>query len=132
VSRDKVEIFRETLAAFDRRDRDAWLADCHEDHEMIPSATWPEADVVRGREAVWDFYLAVTEQFEWRAYGEDVEVIDPGGEKLVVHQRSGVRGRASGADVELDYWVVMTFRDGQLARHQWFADRAEAIEAAEL
>jgi hypothetical protein len=27
----KAEVFREMLAAFDRGDREAWLANCHED-----------------------------------------------------------------------------------------------------
>jgi ketosteroid isomerase-like protein len=58
--------------------------------------------------------------------------VDAGADKVLVHQRSDVRGRASGAAVELDYWVVITFREGRIVRDQWFADRAEALEAAGL
>ena len=43
-----------------------------------------------------------------------------------------MRGRTSGAEVELNYWVVITFREGRIVRDQWFADRAEAREAAGL
>jgi hypothetical protein len=50
----------------------------------------------------------------------------------LVHQQSVVRGRASGADVELDYWVVVTFREAKIIRDEWFADRAGALEAAGL
>jgi ketosteroid isomerase-like protein len=50
----------------------------------------------------------------------------------LVHQRSDARGRASGAAVEIDYWAVITFREGRIVRDQWFADRAEALEAAGL
>jgi ketosteroid isomerase-like protein len=130
MDRDNVEIFREMLAAFDRRDRDTWLANCHEDYEMKPSATFPEAHAVRGREAVWDFYLEVTKPFESVDFAPEVEVAQAGADKLLVHQRSVIRGRASGAQVVLDYWVVITFRDGKVARDEWFADRAAAVDAA--
>jgi ketosteroid isomerase-like protein len=58
--------------------------------------------------------------------------VDAGADKVLVHQRNEVRGRTSGADVELNYWVVVTFREGKILRDHWFADRAEALEAAGL
>ena len=33
---------------------------------------------------------------------------------------------------QLDYWVVVTFREGKILRDHWFLDRAEALEAAGL
>lgn len=129
MSQQNVEIFRESLDAFDRRDRAAWLALRDQDFELIPSATWPEADAIRGREAAWEFYVKVVEAFEWRPYG-DAKAVDAGADKVLVHQRDVVRGRASGADVELNYWVVVTFREGKMLCDQWFTDRAKALEAA--
>jgi ketosteroid isomerase-like protein len=122
---------RQSLDAFDRRDRAAWLALRDPDSEVLPSGGWPEADAIRGREAAWDFYVEVVEAFERRAYG-DAELVDAGADKVLVHQRNEVRGRTSGADVELNYWVVVTFREGKILRDHWFADRAEALEAAGL
>jgi len=34
--------------------------------------------------------------------------------------------------VLFSYWVVATFRDGRAIRVEWFADRAQALEAAGL
>ena len=42
------------------------------------------------------------------------------------------RGRASGADLVFSYWLVTTYRNGKIIRAEWFADRAEALEAAGL
>lgn len=42
------------------------------------------------------------------------------------------RGRTSGAGVEVNYWIVITFRRRKIIRDQWFTDRAEALEAAGL
>jgi ketosteroid isomerase-like protein len=53
MSEENVEIMRQMLDAFDRRDRAAWLALRVRDCEVIPSAMWPEVDAIRGREAAW-------------------------------------------------------------------------------
>jgi ketosteroid isomerase-like protein len=92
---------------------------------------WPEADAVRGREPAWDFYIKIAEAFEQLPVG-DAELVDAGADKVLVHWRSDVRGRTSGADVKLNYWIVLTFRKRRIIRDQWFADRAEALEAAGL
>jgi hypothetical protein len=39
---------------------------------------------------------------------------------------------ASGAGVLFSYWVVATFRDGSAIRVEWFARRAQGLEAAGL
>jgi ketosteroid isomerase-like protein len=49
-----------------------------------------------------------------------------------MNNRRDARGRASGANVEFSYWIVVTFRSGKQIRLEWFADRAEALEAAGL
>jgi ketosteroid isomerase-like protein len=119
------------MDAFDRRDRAAWLALRDEDFVIVPSRVWPEADVVSGREAAWQFYMKVAQAFERFPIG-DAEVADAGADKALVHQRHDTRGRASGAEVDINHWVVVTFRNGKIVREQWFADRAEALEAAGL
>jgi ketosteroid isomerase-like protein len=131
MSQENIERMRQMLDAFDRRDRAAWLALRVPDSEVIPSTMWPEADAVRGREPAWDFYVSAAEAFE-RLSGADAELVDAGADKVLVHWRHDTRGRASGADVEINYWIVITFREGRIARDQWFADRAEALEAAGL
>jgi hypothetical protein len=51
---------------------------------------------------------------------------------IVANQRREMRGKASGAGVVWSYWVVFTFGNGKVIRSEWFADRAEALEAAGL
>jgi ketosteroid isomerase-like protein len=130
MSQENVETLRQSFEAFDRRDRSAWLASHDQDVEVVTDRYWPEANAVRGRDAAWEFYVKVAEAFE-RLLARDAELMD-GGDAVVAHQRSDVRGRASGAEVELDYWVVVTFQDGRIVREAWFEDRAEALEAAGL
>ena len=86
---------------------------------------------IRGAEACWDFYVEDAKAFE-EGYFELPELIDAGGDKVVANQRREMRGKASGASIVYDLWIVMTFRGGKQLRADWFATRAEALEAAGL
>ena len=131
MSEENVEIFRRSLEAFDRRDKAAWLAVRDQDYEIVTSQEWPEGDV-RGGDAAWDFYVTVADTFERRPFSDDIEVVDAGTDKLLVHQRKDVRGDESGVNVAIDYWIVVSFGDGKMIRDQWFESRDEAHEAAGL
>jgi ketosteroid isomerase-like protein len=131
MSRENLESLRRALDAFNRRDRAAWVALCDPDFETVPSRMWPEVDAIRGPDAAWDFYIETDEPWEQSPY-EYVEVIDAGDDKVVVNQRREMRGKASGAGVRYDFWLVVTFRSGKALRAEWFDDRQEAVEAAGL
>jgi ketosteroid isomerase-like protein len=100
---------------------------------MCPARDWPESDAIRGREAVWDFYVEVVGG-AWREgdFDTDTEIIDAGNDKLVQHIRRELHGKSSGASVVLSYWTVSTFRNGRVMTNEWFADRADALKAAGL
>ena len=86
---------------------------------------------VRGAEAIWDFYVQVDATWEENLYGVGELVEAPGGAIIVQVTRSA-SGKTSGAPVRFDYWALTVFRRGKQARIDWFADRAEALEAAGL
>jgi ketosteroid isomerase-like protein len=131
MSVDDIETARRGLAAFNRRDKAAWMGMCDPDLENSPPRDWPEAAATHGPEAVWDFL--VENQEGWEASDQEwVELIEVGDGKVAAHQRAQLRGKASGVDVVFSYWLVITVREGKLARLEWFADRAAAFEAAEL
>jgi ketosteroid isomerase-like protein len=130
MSEENVEATRRSLDAFNSGDRTAWLASADEDFEIIPIGDWPDARVIRGAEAGWSFYRDIAQTLDFgRTY---VESVDAGGDKVLGHQRHEGRGQRSGANVEVDYWIVTTWRDGKALRDEWFTDRADALEAAGL
>ena len=131
MSQENVETARKSLEAFDRRDRAAWLAVHGPDHEAVPDPSFPEAVTARGRESVWELYIRMAEPFESVSIG-DAEIVDAGADKVLVHQRAAGRGLASGAQVEMDIWYVLTFREGLIVRDQLFVGRTHALEAAGL
>jgi ketosteroid isomerase-like protein len=130
MSEENVELVRRGLEALDRRDLSSWLAVCDEDFEVVPSRDWPEPGV-RGAEAAFDWYVQAFDTFQpFRT--ADTEFIDAGADRVLLHYRSDVRGRASGAKFQLRRWCVVTMRNGRSLRTEWFTDRAEALEAAGL
>jgi ketosteroid isomerase-like protein len=129
MSQENVELVREAMEALLRGDRDAWFAIHDEDFELMPIRDWPESGA-RGREAAWNFNMRILESFEWAPI--EVERVDAGADKVLVHPRYEARGATSGAQVEHDYWCVATVRQGRIRRVQWFVDRDEALEAAGL
>ena len=131
MSQENVETARRLFDSFNRRDRSAWLADTDSEHEAIPPKEWPENAPIRGAEACWDFYVENTKAFE-EGYFEVPALIDAGPEMVVANHRREMRGKASGASIIYDFWIVGTYRDGKQLRAEWFSTRAEALEAAGL
>jgi ketosteroid isomerase-like protein len=128
MSQETVNLFREALDAFNRRDRATWLGLCDPEYENVPPRDWPESASIRGREAIWDFFVSNMEPWEQGSFAFG-ELIDAGGERVVAEQRAEMRGRASGANVAWCYWHVITFRGGKAVRSEWFTTRAEALAA---
>jgi ketosteroid isomerase-like protein len=129
MSQENVELVQEAMEALLRGDRDAWFPIHDEEFEIVAIRDWPETGV-RGREPAWDFNMRILESFEWTPI--EVERVDAGADKVLVHVRYEARGAGSGAEVELDQWFVATVRDGKIFRVEWFTDGVEAREAAGL
>ena len=130
MSQKNVEIVRQSMEAFDRRERSVWLALHDEDFEIVTTGDWPESDAGHGPEAAWEFYISIANAFDQGELG-DVDLVDAG-DKVLVRQNNRLRGKTSGIGVALDFWVVVTILDGKMLRDHWFTDRAEALEAAGL
>jgi ketosteroid isomerase-like protein len=129
MSEENVELVRQGEEAVLRGDRDAWFAIHDEDFELVPIREWPEG-AVRGREAAWELNMRFIDSFE--VVPSEVERVDAGADKVLVHPRYDLRGAGSGAEVEHDYWLVATAREGKILRVQWFTNGVEAREAAGL
>jgi ketosteroid isomerase-like protein len=133
MSEENVETLRRANDAFNQRDKAAWLALFDADVVMVPAREWPEHAPVRGADALWDYYTeVVTGAWEEGSSGVLGEVVDPGGDTVVVNLRREAHGKASGAPFEFSYWCVTTFRQGRQVRADWFSNREEALEAAGL
>ena len=58
------ELYQPGLDAFNRRDKAAWLQVTQPELENHPPREWPEAAVIAGAGAVWDFFLEAFEMWD--------------------------------------------------------------------
>ena len=78
-------------------------------------------DWSRGYWGTWDEYVL-----------EPTEIIDGGGDRVVVVQYERGRGKGSGVQLERRWAVIFTVQMGKVVRFQAFKTREDALEAAGL
>jgi ketosteroid isomerase-like protein len=133
MSQENVEIARrwyevatskaELLAGMPRT-----MAFCHPDVEWSAPE---DGTTYRGREGVRQRLEEWLESFA--DYRFDVQqVIDCGGDEVLVKGTEVGRGAASGAEVRSTDFELLTIRDGLIVRIREFYDEANALEAAGL
>ena len=135
MSRANVEALKRGLAAYDSRDVEALLEECHDDVEWesaLVKGLGGEATVYRGHGGIRDLFREVDHAFDEFRIGFDADDISDLGDRIVASGWMRVRGRSSGATVESPVSFVADFRDGKAVRFRSFLDRRDALEAAGL
>ena len=123
MSEEKLEIVRRIYEAFARGEAEGDLI--AEDAEYVnpPYAVEPGTRPWRdARDRLRETYA------DYRA--EVDELIDAGGDDVVVLARYTASGPMSGVQLEGEHGYIWTVRDGQGVRFRWFGSHAEALEAA--
>jgi ketosteroid isomerase-like protein len=130
VSQENVEVVREAIAAFSRRDLDGATRDTHPDVEVDWSRSRGlEAGIYSGRAATRRFWSTFYEAFD-RIVVVPTEFIEHE-DCVIVVDRTHMWGR-DGIEVEAQNVGVVTLRDGQILRWRLCRDRTEALEAVGL
>jgi uncharacterized protein len=114
MTQENVESFRRAARAYDRRDIDALLEELHPDvewHPVLQVLLGGETTVYRGHRGVRDLVRDVDATFA-EFHGEVSEVQDLG-DHIVATGRMRARGKASGAETNSPFALVMDFRDGK-------------------
>jgi ketosteroid isomerase-like protein len=128
MSLENVEIVRNGIAAWNRRDAQLWLTYAAPEIEWVPAgpAAVEQAiysgydEVARGLSAVWDTW----EVFEFA----ESEVRDLGDSVLWLGHVK-MRGGTSHVELNQEFALYSLVRDGKLVRVQAFLSWREALEA---
>jgi ketosteroid isomerase-like protein len=131
MSQENVEKVRAGYEAFSRRDLDAALTHLDPEIEWHQSSAFPDARTFHGHEGVRQFFDQVFEIFDESDFVPE-EIIDLGGDQIVVVHRFVGRGQGSRIPVEVHETALWTLREGKAVRLEAFATKAEALEAARL
>jgi SnoaL-like domain len=128
VSHENVEIVRKGNDAFRRGDWDALAANLDAHVLLRTDARWPE-QYIYGLEAAMAFYRSA-----WESIGPDVrieEIVDLG-DRVLVRLCWIVSGQHSGAEGELRWTEIVTYREGHTILNEFFFEHAHALKAVGL
>ena len=128
MSQENVELVREGIEAWNRRDFDGALRSIHPG-VVIRTIPAVGSRIFRGHEEIKAFWTTFFDSFD-ELWQEPTEFID-GGDRVVVVVRWRGRGR-DGIDLEQTIVDVYTFRNGLIVRLEGFDRKSAALEAAGL
>jgi ketosteroid isomerase-like protein len=83
-----------------------------------------------GHEGVKEYLVDTAENFD--LYQVDNEEIRDLGDRVLVCDTLRIRGKESGVEVATSTAIVLTFRNGKIARFEDFGERSKALEAVGL
>jgi ketosteroid isomerase-like protein len=131
MSQENVELVRQLVQAFNRRDLAAMTPVFDPQIEWKPGGPAAvERDVYRGREQVSNGFVATWEAWEL-FHLEQSEVRDLG-DSIVWLGRSQMRGGASHVELKQEFAVHFLVRGGKVVRMEGFLEWQDALEAAGL
>jgi ketosteroid isomerase-like protein len=133
MSQENVQSFERALAAYNRRDVEALLAELDPDVEWDPALEvllGGEATIYRGHEGVRKLLHGTDESLS-EINVEFSETRDLG-DRIVGFGHIRVRGRESGAMTESPVAIVSDLRDGKTYRVRTYLERDKTLEAAGL
>lgn len=129
MTREKVDLVKQAIAAFDARDIESLAPLMTEDHEWFGAFLGRvEGGSYRGREGM-ERYFAEADT-TWRSFRSNVTTFHDLGDKVLSVGRLEGEGKTSGVAVDTPFAMVSEFRGGKLSRTHAYPSEDEAREAA--
>jgi ketosteroid isomerase-like protein len=133
MAEENVESFERALAAYNRRDVEALLAELDPEVEWHPALEvllGGEATIYRGHEGVRKLLRGTDESLS--EINVELSETRDLGDRIVGFGHIRIRGRESGAATESPVAILSDVRDGKAYRIRTFLERDKALEAAGL
>jgi ketosteroid isomerase-like protein len=126
-----VQLARDAIAAWNRREPDLWVRYAAPDFEWVPAGPAAvETDVYRGHAEAGAGVTTAFETFELFEFeGDDVRDLDDGALWL---GRLRTRGGASGVELEREFALRFTVSGNRFTRVRGYPSQDEALRAAGL
>jgi ketosteroid isomerase-like protein len=132
MSEENVEIVRGIHDAWGVGDLSVGGDDLDPQVTFIVRPPFPEPATLVGPEAISHYMHGFLKQFKARSHTLKATRLRASGDTVLVDVRQHAEGRASGAEGDLDFFVLYTFRGRRIVRIESILDRDEALEAAGL
>jgi ketosteroid isomerase-like protein len=131
MSRENVELTRDLVEAFNRRDLEAMTESFDPEIEWTPGGPAAvERAVYRGRDEVSDGFAAAWET--WEVFRLEEHGVRDLGDSILWLGRAQMRGGASHVELDQEFAIHLLMDGGKIVRIQGFLAWQEALEAAGL
>jgi len=130
MSQENVELYRQGIDAFNRRDLEAFLALADPDVIGLSRVLAIEGASYRGHEGAREWWKTLLDVFP--DFTIEVVSVRDAGQRTVAALCNRVHGEASAAALEELVWQVAEWRDGRVVRWEIHASEQDALEAAGL
>jgi ketosteroid isomerase-like protein len=132
MARDKVDVAKRVVDAYNRRDVDGFFAGlATPDFEWYPALIRAlDGGGVRGREGVERFVVDTEEN--WEELQIVAEEFRDLGDRVLVLGRMKGRGKGSGVPVDQPFASILDFRGDRIRRDRVYLDHAEGLRVAGL
>jgi uncharacterized protein (TIGR02246 family) len=128
---DNIELIRRVFAVFSAGDTDAFMDLFTDDAVVQTDPTFPEGGTLVGHEPIRRFHEGLREG--WYGGGAVIATdVRTAGDRVFASVDWTATGEASRIETSSRWHIVASVRDGKIARWRYFADRAEALDAAGL
>jgi ketosteroid isomerase-like protein len=129
MSESSVDIVRRSAERWNAGDFEGMFELYHDDMVVVTGVHWPDGNaVMEGKDAFREStrdWLSVWESIELET--DHIEAYD---DRVVARGCWRSTGRASGVEGTLPVHIVLTVRDGRIARLEWYPDHERAVAAA--
>jgi ketosteroid isomerase-like protein len=129
MSEENVELAKDAVAAFNRRDVPALVEMTTDDFQWVTWTGTVESTVYDGAEGLAEYFHDAD---VWEVLNLDVQEFRDLGDRVLVIGTFHLRGGGSGAEVEAPYYSAFFFSEGKLARVLSFRTEDEALKAVGL
>ena len=132
MSQENVEVVKVAYEAFARGGLDRYMEHFTDDVDYRAIEGAPD-DIgpIHGKDTMRAWLQDWIETFDGFSM-KLVELIDAGENTVVIAERYGGHAKLSGVETDSLLWVVLTIRDGKIARGREYPGRQQALEAAGL
>jgi ketosteroid isomerase-like protein len=130
MSQENVEIVRRIFDSWATGDFGAGMADLDPDVVFVVRHPFPEAVETSGPDGIRKYMRGFLDN--WRRYEVEARALRAASDTVVADAVQRGEGKASGIEMEQEFFMLFTFRKGKIARIESVLNEREALEAAGL
>ena len=129
MSESSLDIVRRSAERWNAGDFEGMFELYADDMVVVTGEHWPEANqVMEGKDA---FRESTQEWLElWQSVELETDHVEAYGDRVVARGHWRSTGRVSGVEGTMPVHMVLTVRDGKIARLEWYPDHDRAVGAA--